>query len=95
MDRCRRLLTSRFRCLGNLRLGPDSAEQIIKACVVLHNMCLDENFKGVSLKEIIDLKEYHCLDGPIEESDQFVPIDDLMYDSAIRMRERVVQDNFS
>ncbi|XP_070386369.1 putative nuclease HARBI1 [Dermacentor albipictus] len=45
VERCIGLLKSRFRCLQRYRAlhyEPDRAANIVAACVVLHNLCLDE-----------------------------------------------------
>ncbi|XP_065304470.1 putative nuclease HARBI1 [Dermacentor albipictus] len=45
VERCIGLLKSRFRCLQRYRVlhyKPDRAANIIAACAVLHNLCLDE-----------------------------------------------------
>ncbi|KAH7950532.1 hypothetical protein HPB49_025508 [Dermacentor silvarum] len=45
VERCIRLLKSRFRCLQRYRAlhyEPDRAANIVAACAVLHNLCLDE-----------------------------------------------------
>nr|XP_050027951.1 putative nuclease HARBI1 [Dermacentor andersoni] len=49
VERCIGLLKSRFRCLQRYRAlhyEPDRAANILAACAVLHNLCLDEG--GVS-----------------------------------------------
>lgn len=45
VERCIRLLKSRFRCLQQchpLHYDPESAANVVAACTVLHNLCLDE-----------------------------------------------------
>ncbi|KAJ8915416.1 hypothetical protein NQ315_008306, partial [Exocentrus adspersus] len=46
IERCNGLLKMRFRCLlkhRTLHYSPSKASKIINACIVLHNMCVDNN----------------------------------------------------
>lgn len=46
IERCNGVLKSRFRCLLKMRTlhyAPEMAAKIVNACVVLHNMCIDNN----------------------------------------------------
>lgn len=46
IERCNGDLKMRFRCLFKHRVlhyTPEKAAQIIKACTVLHNMCIEHN----------------------------------------------------
>ncbi|KAJ8926478.1 hypothetical protein NQ314_021153 [Rhamnusium bicolor] len=46
IERCNGLLKMRFRCLLKHRVlhyAPNKASKIINACVLLHNMCIDNN----------------------------------------------------
>ncbi|KAK5643411.1 hypothetical protein RI129_007256 [Pyrocoelia pectoralis] len=48
IERCNGLLKMRFRCLLKERVlhyAPDVACQIINACIVLHNMCIEHNIE--------------------------------------------------
>lgn len=59
IERTNGLLKSRFRCLLKHRVlhyKPEVASRIINSCVILHNMCIEENVP------ILNLEEENCVD---------------------------------
>lgn len=95
VERCNGVLKMRFRCLCKHRIlhyAPEKASKIINACIVLHNMCVEDKF---------DLPEYlidHNLDlgliaggmAPFEPVNRLNP--DLVAGRAVR--NRIVQNYF-
>ncbi|KAI4455473.1 hypothetical protein MML48_9g00002311 [Holotrichia oblita] len=54
IERCNGLLKNRFRCLLKHRVlhyQPDIAGKIVNACVVLHNMCINNDVPEVDMEE--------------------------------------------
>lgn len=48
IERCNGLLKMRFRCLLKHRVlhySPEKASKIINACVLLHNLCIENNIE--------------------------------------------------
>ena len=61
VERCNGLLKGRFRCCLKdrvLRYRPEVAGKIINACVVLHNLCIENNIPPPE-----DLEEINIRDG--------------------------------
>lgn len=54
IERCNGVLKLRFRCLLKHRVlhySPEKSSKIINACVVLHNICINNNIPPVELGE--------------------------------------------
>eukprot|EP00102_Acyrthosiphon_pisum_P018794 XP_016656004.1 PREDICTED: putative nuclease HARBI1 [Acyrthosiphon pisum] len=70
IERCNGVLKIRFRCLFKdrvLHYKPKKSSQIINACVVLHNMCIEHNVPEIrETEEDIDM-EMNQDQGPFEE----------------------------
>lgn len=66
IERCNGVLKARFRCLlhdRTLHYHPAKAAKIIKACVVLHNMCVTRRVPDIELDiENIELED--VMDAP-------------------------------
>ncbi|KAG5880851.1 hypothetical protein JTB14_034260 [Gonioctena quinquepunctata] len=57
VERCFGLLKMRFRCLlkeRSARYNPTFMCKVIKACAVLHNMCIEENIPYEDIFDEID-----------------------------------------
>lgn len=65
IERCNGVLKNRFRCLIKHRVlhyMPERASAIINSCVVLHNMCINENLPEPDVDELgenVDFGIYH------------------------------------
>lgn len=58
VERCNGLLKNRFRCLLKdrvLHYSPQMAAKIVNACVVLHNMCVNNNIPEPDMADINDV----------------------------------------
>lgn len=58
IERCNGVLKNRFRCLLKHRVlhyTPIMAGKIVNACVVLHNMCIDNNIPEPEEEENIHI----------------------------------------
>lgn len=69
IERCIGLLKMRFRCLLKHRVlhyTPEKAGQIINACVVLHNICVENNMPEPDPEvgdDLLDLGIYDVVDN--------------------------------
>lgn len=57
IERCNGLLKNRWRCLLKHRVlhySPEMAANIVKACCVLHNMCIGRNIPVPEVEENFD-----------------------------------------
>ena len=93
------MLKTRFRCLLKHRVlhyCPTKASKIINACVILHNMCIENQ---VPLLEIdpedeidgIDFGMYDDLEDPIYEANLRVNNDKA---EGRRLRQRIIRNFF-
>ncbi|KAH7959253.1 hypothetical protein HPB49_009681 [Dermacentor silvarum] len=73
VERCIGLLKSRFRCHQRYRAlhyEPDRAANIVAACAVLHNLCLDEGDSACDQVDDDDSSNSSCYDangGPLPQ----------------------------
>ena len=70
IERCNGVLKGRFRSLSQdrtLHYHPVKASKIIKACAVLHNMCITRGIPELEVIEIID-QEGFIDQPPIQEN---------------------------
>ncbi|XP_042900078.1 putative nuclease HARBI1 [Parasteatoda tepidariorum] len=86
VERCNGVLKSRFRCLhksgGNLLYSPSKSCQIIMACCVLHNICIERN---------IPLLEYIEDDNDDDEPDD-LPTNTSVYARGCLARSSIAQN---
>ena len=57
IERCNGLLKMRFRCLlkhRTLHYSPEVASNIINACTILHNMCIEHNLPEPDMEDDIN-----------------------------------------
>lgn len=67
IERCNGVLKNRFRCLLKHRVlhySPEMAAKIIKACCVLHNMCVSDNI-DLPVAEDVDV-DYGIVNNPYQ-----------------------------
>lgn len=86
IERCFGLLKSRFRCLmkeRSQRYSPETVTGIIKACALLHNMCVEENLEW---EEIYDFDEEN------QENQQNRP--NVLDQNGLQTRQQIVNRYF-
>ncbi|KFM65000.1 putative nuclease HARBI1, partial [Stegodyphus mimosarum] len=87
-ERCIALLKSRFKCLSENRVlhyNPFTAASIIKACTVLHNMCIKNNMETRE-ETVCDENE-----GMICCEEQESPLPDMSSEAAYNLRRNLIQ----
>ena len=87
IERAFGLWKTRFRCLhktgGCLQSPPAGCVQIICACAVLHNICIDSQMPSPSAEV------------EIEDNDELPPPANTNNDSGARIRSRLIQQRFT
>lgn len=69
IERCNGTLKMRFRCLLKHRVlhyAPNKASKIVKACVMLHNMCIRNDIELLN-EENVDLEDLGAININAEE----------------------------
>ncbi|XP_050065584.1 putative nuclease HARBI1 isoform X1 [Aphis gossypii] len=95
IERCNGVLKMRFRCLlkdRTLHYSPNKASKIVLACVVLHNLCIEENVPLINEEvEDDDFGIYQAVDN--EEMSQSRQNPELV--AGLRFRQNIVNRLFT
>nr|XP_023027977.1 putative nuclease HARBI1 [Leptinotarsa decemlineata] len=91
IERCFGILKMRFHCLlkeRTLRYNPDFVASLLKACAVLHNMCVDGNIPiDENVGDPDNDKSDVLIAEPLNNQGQFAV-------EGMRVRDRIVQQYY-
>lgn len=96
IERCNGRLKNMWRCLLKHRVlhyAPDIAANIVNACVVLHNMCLEYNIPEPNLDEVENV-DFGIFVADANQQDAFNNINDDLA-AARNLRQAIIANHFA